>query len=287
MYADDLVVLAPTRSGMAVLLKVCEQYAIDHNIVWSTDVNPRLSKTKVLFLCGDNRRDYPAPLLLDGRELPFVTSATHLGHELSQDCSLDLDAKIKRAGFIDRSTAVRETFSFADPVQVISAVGTYCGDHYGSMLWPLYGEAAQRYYRCYNTCVKLAWGCPRSTHTFYVRHLLAQGVVPIRTQILSRYVKYVQTLLKGASPAGDSVRRQQDVERHGVDHRVQHRQAAAGDGTEHVVHYPGQGEGGPVGSGAAGGRGGSVEGHLLGETPGPEKSHGNGCRGYKGHQRVD
>ena len=66
--------LSPTRSGMAVLLKVCEKYAIDHNIVWSTDVNPRLSKTKVLFLCGDiNRRDYPAPLLLDGRELPFVT----------------------------------------------------------------------------------------------------------------------------------------------------------------------------------------------------------------------
>ena len=103
-------------------------------------------------------------------------------------------------GFIDRSTAVRETFSFADPAQVISAVGTYCGDHYGSMLWPLYGEAALRYYRCYNTCVKLAWDCPRSTHTFYVTHLLAQGVIPIRIQILSRYAKYVQSLLKSDSP---------------------------------------------------------------------------------------
>ena len=157
-------------------------------------------------MCGDiNRRDYPAPLQLNGRDLPFVTTATHLGHELCQDCTMDQDAKIKRAGFIDRSTSVRETFSFAEPMQVISAVGTYCCDHYGSMLWPLYGQAAEKYYRCYNTCVKLAWNCPRSSHTYFVTNVLTRGVISVRIQIMSRYVKYVQSLLKSRSPEVVSV----------------------------------------------------------------------------------
>ena len=49
IYADDLVLLAPTRSAMVAMLAVAEQYAADHNIVYSTDPCPKLSKTKVLY----------------------------------------------------------------------------------------------------------------------------------------------------------------------------------------------------------------------------------------------
>ena len=115
------------------------------------------------------------------------------------------DMKIKRAGFIDRSTAVRETFSFADPAQVIRAVEIHCGDHYGSMTWDLYSEEAGKYYRCWNTCVKLAYNCPRSSHTYVVTGLLAAGLCSVRTQILSRYVKFVRSLLKSESPEVVSV----------------------------------------------------------------------------------
>ena len=113
--------------------------------------------------------------------------------------------KIKRAGFIDRSTSVRETFSFADPKQVIRAVEIHCGDHYGSMTWYLYGDAASKYYRCWNTCVKLAWNCPRSTHTYLVNGLLARDRCSMRTQILSRYVKFTRSLLNSVSPEVVSV----------------------------------------------------------------------------------
>ena len=96
IYADDLLLLAPTRSAMAAMLAVCERYATVHNISFSTDDCPRLSKTKTLYMCGSmTEKNYPAPLRLNNRVLPFVTTATHLGHELSQNCSLDQDAKVK------------------------------------------------------------------------------------------------------------------------------------------------------------------------------------------------
>ena len=113
---------------------------------------------------------------------------------------MEKDVKIKRAVFIDRTTSIREQFSFADPKQVMQAVALYCCDYYGSMLWNLFSDSTAKYFRCWNTCTKLAWGCPRSTHTYFVPNLLAQGIVSTRTAILSRYVKFVQNLLTSPSP---------------------------------------------------------------------------------------
>ena len=123
MYADDLILLAPTRSAMVAMLKVCEDYAREHNISFSTDPNPAKSKTKCLYMCGKtNVMNYPANLKLNGRDLPFVKTATHLGHELSQECNMVQDTKIKRASFIDRSISIRETFDFAHPEQVLHSL---------------------------------------------------------------------------------------------------------------------------------------------------------------------
>ena len=200
-YADDLLLLAPTRSAMQAMLKVCESYAEKHNIAFSTHEDPAKSKTKCMYICGDmKRRDFPACLKLNGKSLPFVTTPTHVGHELSQDGTTTTDIKIKRAKFIDKSIEIRETFSFADPIQILQAVNIYCCDHYGSMLWDLYGDMAGQYYRYWNMCAKLAWNCPRSTHSYFVTCQLAADFVSIRTKILGTYVKFFKTLLNSKCP---------------------------------------------------------------------------------------
>ena len=85
-YADDLLLLSPTRSGMAAMLKLCEKFTKEHNISFSVNEDPAKSKTKVIYMCGDMAfRNYPAPLQLNGRDLPYVTTCLHLGHILAQD----------------------------------------------------------------------------------------------------------------------------------------------------------------------------------------------------------
>ena len=64
----------------------------------------------------------PAPLTLCGRELPWVRSANHLGHELDETGQMEHDASIKRATFISRSVEIRENFDFASPVGVLRAM---------------------------------------------------------------------------------------------------------------------------------------------------------------------
>ena len=174
------------------MLNICEKYALDLNLEFSTNADPKKSKSKAIFMTGSKLRNTPKPepLQLYGKNLPFVPNATHLGHELHEDANMDFDCKIKRARFIDNSTTIRETFKFAECEQVLRAVQIYSCDFYGSMLWNLYGEQTAKYFRCWNTCTKLCWDVPRNTHTYFVDNFLSWGFPSIRQQILTQYVKF-------------------------------------------------------------------------------------------------
>ena len=71
-FADDLLLLAPGRKGMEKMLEVCEEYASQHSLQFSTDPNPSKSKSKCIFMTGTRLRHVkkPAHLKLDGVDLP-------------------------------------------------------------------------------------------------------------------------------------------------------------------------------------------------------------------------
>ena len=125
-FADDIVLLAPLRGAMELMLATCEEFAAENNLKFSTDPDPKKSKTKCIYMCGEIRNVvYPASLQLYGVDLPWVTSAVHLGHELHQLGNMEHDAKVRRAIFIQNSTNIREIFGFAHPAQVLQAVYVY------------------------------------------------------------------------------------------------------------------------------------------------------------------
>ena len=197
-YADDLVLLAPSRTAMQLMLNTCEEFATKNNLLFSTDPDPSKSKTKCVFMCGRRKQEKPAPLKLYGVELPWVQSATHLGNELCEDGTMDKDMKVKRAAFIDRSLQLREKFSFAHPMEALRAIRIYCCDHYGGMLWDYQSNMASQYFNSWSTCVKLAWGVPRSTHRYFLDYL-AGGLVSARREILGRFHGFFRSLLNSPS----------------------------------------------------------------------------------------
>ena len=199
-YADDIVLIAPCRSAIAQTVEICEEFGKKNILMFSTD-DPAKSKNKCLYMCGPKIKnsEYPAPIQLFGVDLPWVTHATHLGHELSQDRSMDLDTKMKRASFIKNSIDTREMFGFGLPGQVLNAISVYSAHFYGSNLWDLYGDMAGQVYRSWNTSVKLVWDLPRSTHNYFVEHMLSEDIPSVRKRILTQYVSFLQRLGKSVS----------------------------------------------------------------------------------------
>ena len=148
---------------------------------------------------SNSNRVKPAPLVLCGNELPWVDQADHLGCTITSNGSMDHDARIKRARFIASSSEIRAIFKSAAPLEIIKALKLYCGAFYGSNLWDLGGEAAQKVYSSWDTAVKLLWGCPQWTRTYFLQKILYCGQTSARVEILSRYCNFFESLKDSAS----------------------------------------------------------------------------------------
>ena len=199
-YADDVLLIAPTRNAMQRMLLELEEFAAESNITFSTDPVPIKSKSKCLYVVGKKQNlDKPAPLTLCGRELPWVNQADHLGNTLTVKGDMEQDAAIKRAKFISSSVQIREVFKFAAPAEVVKSMQIHSTSFYGSCLWDLDGEKAKQVYSAWNQSIKLIWGCPLWTRTYFVQQLLCCGHTSAKVDILSRYVKFFHSLRNSAS----------------------------------------------------------------------------------------
>ena len=89
------------------------------------------------------------------REHPWVSTATHQGHELHESGNMKHDTKIKRAEFIDKSVEVRGLINFASPVEILKTLKVYCSSFYGSILWDLAGDGASQVFNAWTTAFKL------------------------------------------------------------------------------------------------------------------------------------
>ena len=124
-YADDVVLIAPCHQAMQLMLSTVEDFAMRYNISFSTDPNPKKSKSKCIHVVGKRRGlRKPAPLVLCGHDLPWVPGAVNIGHELHETGVMDHDAVIKRAQFIDKSVEIRNMFHWASPADVVKALKT-------------------------------------------------------------------------------------------------------------------------------------------------------------------
>ena len=79
-YADDLILLAPCRQAAQEMLQICEKFALEYNISFSTDTDPAKSKLKTIYMIGQGGRNQIKPdiLRLYGEDLPRVDRADHL-----------------------------------------------------------------------------------------------------------------------------------------------------------------------------------------------------------------
>ena len=199
-YADDVLLIAPTRSAMQRMLLELEVFAEESNITFSTDPLQLKSKTKCIYMVGNKRNlSKPAPLTLCGRELPYVKQADHLGNMLTEEGNMDHDAEIKRAKFINSAVEIGEVFKAAAPSEVVKAMKVYSSSFYGSNLWDLGGDKAGKVFNAWSTSVKLAWGLPQQTRTYILQQVLCCGFSSAKVDIISRYVKFFHSLRSSAS----------------------------------------------------------------------------------------
>ena len=114
-YSDDNWAMAPSLSSLQDMINTMEEYAVSHNLIFSTDPNPVKCKTKCMAYL--KRQRVLPNMTLCGTPLPWVDKLKHLGITVTSiidGCQKNIS--IKRARYIERSCEILQEFHFTAPV---------------------------------------------------------------------------------------------------------------------------------------------------------------------------
>ena len=139
LYADDLVIFSPSSRGLRLLLSVCEQYGLEHDIKYN-------AKKSVIMICRSKllrNVDIP-PFVLNGVILKEVTQYKYLGYIISNDMTDDLDIERQRRQiFVQGNQMLRKFFMCNTDVKV-QLFKSFCSPMYVPYLWSNYKENTMR-----------------------------------------------------------------------------------------------------------------------------------------------
>ena len=103
---------------MQLMLDLAADFGLQNNLELSCDPDPGKTKSKAIYMVGKKTTIVkPVNLQLYGKPLPWVTHATHLGHEFHEDGTMAMDARMKRGSYIGKSLEVLDSFNFAAPTR--------------------------------------------------------------------------------------------------------------------------------------------------------------------------
>ena len=198
-YADDLLLLSPSRDGLQEMMKTCEKFMTDLNLSFSTHVDPKKCKTKCMAYLNNDRE--VRNITLNGKDLPWVKTAKHLGCKIddTQHGGLHTDLMEKRAIFINKVNELSQEFHFAHPLTKIRINNIFNSYFYGSGLWDLFGKEAARLEKTWNVSQRIMLGVPRNTHRYFIEPL--SDTRHAMLSIYRRYIKFVKSIEECSKPS--------------------------------------------------------------------------------------
>ena len=184
--------MSPSLEGLQQMLHVCENYAIKHNLKFSTDQNPKKSKTKCMAYLLKERE--LRNLDLCGNQLPWVKNGKHLGMRIDaeRDNILTKDVMEKRAQYIQRNNELQQEFSYANSSTKGFINRVFNTHAYGSVLWDLYGKEARMLYNTWSVSIRKMYRLDRQTHRYLIEPV--SEMEHLKCSIQKRFVAFTEKL---------------------------------------------------------------------------------------------
>ena len=174
-------------------MTTCEQYAKEHNLQFSTNKDPKKSKTKCLSFLKKER--VVKKILLDGNELPWVDSGKHIGNHIENSLNgMQKDIRIKRAAYIQRNSEIIQEFNFSYPETKIHLNRIYNMSFTGSPLWDLFGDSAVSLEKSYNISVRHMYNLPRETHRYIIEPITEK--MHLKLVLIKRFLQFREQVFR-------------------------------------------------------------------------------------------
>ena len=184
-YADDIILLAPCKKTLCVLLDICKQFSLE------LQVNFNSSKSKLIVF--SNANDCDTSVLFNNQMISSVSSEQHLGHiignQVSQECIKNITND-----FVKRVNVVSAVFQFTFSETKYFLFKVFCMSLYGSVLWDFSSKHVEMFYTTRRKCIRRLLGLPYRTHNNLL-HLICNNI-PVDGQLHLRFLNFFVNNLK-------------------------------------------------------------------------------------------
>ena len=186
-YADDLILLSPTVTGLVKMIKICENYANDHDILFNG------KKSKYLVFGRDGKYKYNPTIKVNNEIVVKCESADHLGHPLHTENTYDalVEKGITSLNSSFHSFMTRFKNCYATVKNKL--FHQYCSSMYGSQLWLLKSNSVQKKilpkWRKYH---RIVLGVPNTTHCDLL--LLIAEQMPLECSLDLKYIAFYKSI---------------------------------------------------------------------------------------------
>ena len=200
VYADDIFLLSASRNGLQSMVNICQNFADNFNLKFSTNPDTVKSKTKcIVFSQKACDRRGLSPILLKGLPLPWVEDLKHLGNTLQSDNSMKIDISVKRGQFIGKVHSLNQEFYFCNPNVVMNLYRIYNCSFYSSSLYDLFSNKLDQLYSTWNKTVRILFNLPLDTHTYLIE-TVSKSLHP-KVMLSSRFISFHKTNSKSSRQA--------------------------------------------------------------------------------------
>jgi hypothetical protein len=160
MYADDIVILAPSWQAQQSLLNLC----VSHINKLSMSLNVAKTVTVIFSPYKNNCRLHCLfpQFEICGHFVSIVHTCKYLGHWLSSDENDNVDITYQTRQLYARTNFLIRRFAKCSYFVKLCLFRAYCINFYGVALWNHYNVSVlQKFQAAYNKCVKLFFGYER------------------------------------------------------------------------------------------------------------------------------
>jgi hypothetical protein len=179
-YADDLILLSPTLRGLDEMIKICELYAAEHNIIFN-------GKKSKLMRFSKNPFESYADVYVSDQKVEKVQKMEYLGHTIYEDRSNSMMGVIVN-DFNVKVNTLLGTFNHLSSVIKNDLLGKYCTSFYGSNVCALYDSDIQQLCVSTRKALRRVWHLPWRAHSKLLPHI--SGHLPVDVTIDKRFMNF-------------------------------------------------------------------------------------------------
>ena len=183
-YADDMVLMSPSVTGLKHMLKVCERFAQDYGLFFNA------SKTQFIVF---RKKPHKGDIVIKFNDTVITEQqrVLHLGHTIYNDLNKG-DTERILSSFFKQYNLFRSKFGSIPSLIQAKLMGTYCTSFYGSNLITL--KQTERLQVAWRKCLRQVWRVPYRTHCDILRNL-SDGLCEFHT-FIARFAKFSFMALK-------------------------------------------------------------------------------------------